>query len=624
MRRGRVGALALGALAGALLAAGAARAQEAAPTPDVPPGPAAIRGRVVHPARPEAAAGVDVVLYALPAEGMPGLRRARSDAQGAFAFEGVSNDPATAYLVGARFADVPYAGERLSFAPGETERAVEVRIADVSPDPRAVRVREVVVRLDPIGGELAVNESVRIENAGTTTVFVPAALRAPAAAPFATRLPPGAQRFAMPLGVVPEGVSLTGEELAFFGPIYPGGNELDYTYVVPAAGAAPGATARVSLDRRFAAGVERLVLLAPAQGPAAAPPAGFSGPEDADAEGRTYRRYVRESLAPGAHVAFGLDVPAAERRPGALTVGEVRLFLELDDAALLAREEYHFTVSGSGSVVGDREAPLLRIPLPAGAQRLGFHPDFGLQPGAEGGIVVLGPVPAGDSVLEIAYRLPPVVGSAELAREFAAPVSLLGVYVVDSGLLVDSPRLHRRRPVRGNDRTFAHLEAFELEAGETVAIRFAPLAPRRGLPRAATVALAFLGAGAAILFLSAPLRRPGVAIEGAAPEASAARRERESLIVAIRDLDHDYETGKVAEDDWRTLREELRARAMAYLREERDAAARGGDAVASSSAPAADVPVCPGCSAVARPADRFCAQCGAALAPPGRSHGARG
>jgi hypothetical protein len=623
MRRRRGAALALGVLAGALAAAGAARAQEAAPTPDVPPGPAAIRGRVIHPERPDAAGGVDVVLYALPAEGMPGLRRARTDAGGAFAFEEVSNDPATAYLVGARFADVPYAGERLNFAPGETERTVEVRIADVSADPRAVRVREVVVRMDPIGDELAVNESVRIENAGRTTLFVPAAERSPGAAPFATRLPPGAQRFAMPLGVVPEGVSLAGEELAFFGPIYPGENELAYTYAVPAAGAAPGATVRVALDRRFASGVERLVLLAPVQGSVAAPP-GFAGPEDASVEGRSYRRFVRESLAPGASVAFGLDVSGAERRPGALELGEVRLFFELDDAALLAREEYHFTVSGSASVVGDREAPLLRIPLPAGAQRLGFHPDFGLQPDPDGGIAVLGPVPAGESVLEVAYRLPPVVATAELAREFAAPVSLLGVYVVDSGLLVDSPRLHRRRPVRGNDRTFAHLEGFELEAGETVAIRFAPLPPRRGLPRAATVALACLGAGAAILFLSAPLRRVPEAVEDAAPEASAAQRERESLVVAIRDLDHDYETGKVAEDDWRVLREELRARAMACLREERDAAASGGAALASGGAAAAGGPACPGCAAVPRPEDRFCAQCGAALGPPARSHEARG
>jgi hypothetical protein len=227
-------------------------------------------------------------------------------------------------------------------------------------------------------------------------------------------------------------------------------------------------------------------------------------------------------------------------------------------------------------------------------------------------------------VLEIAYRLPPVEGSAELAREFAAPVSLLGVYVVDSGLLVDSPRLHRRRPVRGSDRTFAHLEAFELEAGETVTIRFAPLPPRRGLPRAATVGLALLGAGAAILFLSAPLRRAPAAVEEAVPEESAARRERESLVVAIRDLDHDYETGKVSEDDWRVLREELRARAMTYLREERDAAARGAAAGTPGSVPVASGPVCPACSAAPRAGDRFCARCGAALAAPGRTHEAHG
>ena len=621
MKRPLGAALALGVLAVALVAAAAVRAQDAAPTPDVPPGPAAIRGRVIHPERPAAAGGVDVVLYALPAEGTPGLRRARSDASGVFAFEAISNDPTTAYLVGARFADVPYAGERVSFAAGETERTVEVRIADVSADPRAVRVREVVVRMDPIGGELAVNETVHIENAGTTTVFVPPALRASGSAPFATRLPPGAQRFAMPLGVVPEGVSLAGDELAFFGPIYPGENELAYTYAIPAAGAAPGSTARVSLDRRFAAGVERLVLLAPVQGSGAAPPPGFSGPEDANVEGRSYRRFARESLPPGASIAFGLEVAGAERRPGALELAEVRLFFELDDAALLAREEYHFTVSGSASVVGDREAPLLRIPLPAGAQRLGFHPDFGLQPDPDGGIAVLGPVPAGESVLEIAYRLPPVVGAAEVAREFTAPVSLLGVYVADTGLLVDSARMHRRRPVRGNDRSFAHLEAFEVEAGETVGIRFAPLPPRRGLPRAATVALACLGAGAVILFLSAPLRRAPAADDVAAPEASAARRERESLVVAIRDLDHDYETGKVAEHDWRALREELRARAMACLREERDAAARESASVAS--APSLE-PACPACSAVPRPEDRFCARCGAALAAPERTHEAHG
>ena len=622
MRRA-LGALVLGALAGALALAPAGHTQDAAPTPDVPSGPATLRGRVIHPERPEAAGGVDVVLYALPAQGTPGLRRARSDPSGAFAFEGISNDPGTAYLVGARFADVPYPGQRVSFTTGESERTVEVRIADVSAETGAVRVNEVTLRIDQLGGELAANETVRIENPGRTTVFVPAAERAPGRAPFATRLPPGAQGFAMPLGVVPEGVSLTGEELAFFGPVYPGEDELSYTYTIPVAPAAPPeAPGLVSLERRFGTPVQRLVLLVPVQGPVALPGAGFTGPEDTSVEGRSYRRFAREALGPGATVAFGLQVPAAERRADALVVGEARLFFEFDDAVLLAREEYHFTVSGSAPVVGDREAPLLRIPLPPDAQRLGFHPDYGLELHPGGGIAVLGPVPAGESVLEIAYRLPRVEGSAELTREFAAPVSLLSVYVADTGLLVGSPRLHRRRPVRGDDRTFAHLEGFEVEAGETVGIRFAPLPPRRALPRAATVALAFLGAGAAILFLSAPLRRAPARAERAAPAESEARRERESLVVAIRDLDHDYETGKVAEEDWRVFREELRARAMALLREEHDAAARERPPLARAPSAAA---ACAACGTGSRPGDRYCSQCGAPLAAaPARTHEARG
>jgi hypothetical protein len=314
-------------------------------------------------------------------------------------------------------------------------------------------------------------------------------------------------------------------------------------------------------------------------------------------------------------------VPAAESRTGALAIGEARLFFELDDAALLAREEYHFTVSGDTSVVGTPEAPLLRIPLPPGAERLGFHPDLGLQPDPHGGIAVLGPVPAGESVLELAYRLPAVAGESVLPREFGAAVSLLGVYVADTGLLVSSPRLHRRRPVRGDDRTFVHLEGFEVEAGETVELRFAPLAPRAGLPTAARAVLAFLGAGATIFFLSAPLRRATQA-EPIAPAESAAQRERESLVVAIRDLDHDYETGKVAEEDWRALREELRARAMALLREERDRAGREHAPLAPAR-PATGA--CPACASVPRPEDRFCAQCGAPLRPaPARPHEARG
>ena len=76
--------------AGALLALVAATAHAqgagtrsgAAGTPDVPGGEATLRGQIVHASRPEADAGLPVLLYALPDSGAAGpargrLRRAR-------------------------------------------------------------------------------------------------------------------------------------------------------------------------------------------------------------------------------------------------------------------------------------------------------------------------------------------------------------------------------------------------------------------------------------------------------------------------------------------------------------------------------------------------------------------
>ena len=68
------GRLAVGAAALALAAAAGAQAPPRA-APDVPAGDAEIRGRIVHLARPEAVAGVEVVLYALPSAGAVRLDR---------------------------------------------------------------------------------------------------------------------------------------------------------------------------------------------------------------------------------------------------------------------------------------------------------------------------------------------------------------------------------------------------------------------------------------------------------------------------------------------------------------------------------------------------------------------
>jgi hypothetical protein len=103
----------------------------AQPEQGVPSGSATIRGRVVH-AEGGPTGGVEVLLDALPANAPPGVRRGTSDADGRFVFAGVDHDPATTYLVGARYEDVSYPGARIQFGAGERDREVEVRIHETT------------------------------------------------------------------------------------------------------------------------------------------------------------------------------------------------------------------------------------------------------------------------------------------------------------------------------------------------------------------------------------------------------------------------------------------------------------------------------------------------------------
>jgi hypothetical protein len=588
MKRARAAAIAL-----ALLLASAGVAQEAG-IPDVPSGTAALRGRLVHAERPEAVAGVDVVLYSLTPGGSPGVRRTTSDAEGRYAFEDIASNPDTSYLVGAHFAGIPFPGGRVSFGESVSELEVEIPIADLTDDPAQVRVAAVRARLDRLGNQWLVHETVELENPGPRAYSAEA--RSPEHAAFESRLPRAAHGFSMPLGIVPDGVVFSEGRLAFYGPIYPGPQELSYSYHVPVENQA------VDLGREFGRAVEQVEWLLP-EADIAIGRSDLEEEEPLQLEGRSYARHRRPRVAAGEAIGLVLDVPELELTGDTLSLEALRLFLELDDAALLVREEYRFEVSGGLPAVGIPEDPLMHVPLPAGAYNLRFHPDFGLQPSAGGGIDLLGPVPAGESVLEILYRLPRESGVVELTRSVSLHDPLLSVYVSDSGLLVESDRLHRKRPVRTPDRLYMHFEAFEVEPGEQVALRLATLAPRAGLPRSLAWVLALAIGVGGVAFLTGPLRTPSEE-EEAEPEASQSRRERDSVVAAIRDLDHDYETGKVSEADYGSFREELRARALALLREERLEQSR-------ERAPVPPPAACPACAAEVRPSDRFCAQCGA-------------
>ncbi len=581
---------------------------------DVPAGPAAIRGVVVHDEVPARAAGVEILLYALPAGAAPGVRRAQSGPDGAFAFEAISNDPETAYLIGARYQGVPFPGARVGFAAGETEKTgVEIPIGEVDPDAASVAITEVELRLVPRGGQLAVLELHRFRNAGARTVYASTATREDAEPALTTRLPAGATGFRVPLGLTPEGLVFENDEVRFYGPVYPSAwdapgahdQALSFEYTMPAS--PEGA---VDLRKRFAAGADRVVVLVPADAPM---PKIRGAREEApqESDGRSWRRFVLGGVPRGGELALAMQVPAQRVDPDAVAVEEVRIFLELDDAALLVREEHKVVVAGETPVVGRPGEPLLALRLPDDATDLRFDRalfERGLDADEGGGAIFTGPFPPGESSIEVAYHLAiadPDVGVA-FARHFDAALPLLSIFVADTGLRFASERLHRRRPIATPDRNFLHLEAFQVEPGEVVRLSLAQQKAAATPPRAALYLLVALAAGAAVAFLGAPLGRGRASERLEEPADDIARHDRDAVYGALRDLEHDHETGKVSDADYAAMRQELRARAAALIRSEQ----------ASKSNALADQmpdPACPACRAPTRASDRFCAQCGARI-----------
>ncbi len=572
--------------------------------PDVPPGPGTIRGRVVHQEDAERSlSGVALILYALTRTGLAGMRHGVTDAEGRFSFEGVANDPAAPYLIGAEYQGVPYSGARVAFPPGALEREVEIRVAEVTSETQGVSVPLVRLRIDWLGTRLRVVESLTIRNGSSRTVYVPAEARGTGSPALRAHLPAGAEEFAMPHGQQPEGVEYRDGKVAFWGPVYPGEQDLSFSYLIPASGE------RAEIDLAFPSGTERIEVRVPAGGPAASGE-GLVEKEPETLDGRSFRIFEGPALAPGERLALSLDLPPARVDPDSFEVTEARLLLSLDDAALGVRETHVLKVEGKTGVTPAPGESLLQIQLPEAIQNVHFSSDaasLSLERLPGGGLDVGGVAPPGESTVAVDYRIPVTGSSVDLVRSFDQRVPLLSIYLADTGRLIpESDRLHRRRPVRTNDLTYIHLEAFNVAPGEEVTLRISTRSLARGTSPGRVMAFVVLAGLLSGALLIAPLRGRVLGLEEAEIGELPSVRERESIYSAIRDLEHDYETGKISEADYATMREELRSRAVALLRRERENAV---DAEESGA-----LPRCAGCEGEIKATDRFCSQCGRAIA----------
>lgn len=102
----------------------------------------------------------------------------------------------------------------------------------------------------------------------------------------------------------------------------------------------------------------------------------------------------------------------------------------------------------------------------------------------------------------------------------------------------------------------------------------------------------------------------------------ALQQERQDIVRTIRELDFDHRTGKISDDDYKRVREEHVQRGATVLRElsalneiDVDAEIEAKVAALRQSPDDATVLQCPKCHAAVSVSDRFCPQCGHALAP---------
>lgn len=603
--RGAVGPRPLLVVLGLVLGlAGLARAQEQT-TPDVPAGPARVEGRLVHTSRPDAVSGVEVLLYALGSDGSAGLRSAKTDAQGHFAFEGVSNDPGVVYLLGARQGEVPF-GKRFTFGAGELEHTVELRLSDPVSDAANARRGPVEVRIDRGCTHLRVRQIHAIDNTGKEVVFVPPERRDELPPLLEVSIPPDAEGFESMIGH--DGLSVEGGRVRYWGPLYPGSQEVQFGYGLPLD------TATVSLG--FPGGVPQLRVLAPDSVVSVS----GAGLEPAGTQSVDGARYA--TLRGGPLESARLDVSVLEApETASLETPHAELWTELDDAALEVNEQLEVVADEPLDASPGR--PWMCLPLPENAEALRFSPATlraGLRRDPSGALAIHGPLPKGGTALAMSYRLPAGPDGAVLRLSYDRPLPLLHVLVADTGVVAKTDRMHRRQMVRTDDRLYQHYEAFAIDPGEVVKIDLQRTPPYGTGSRWATTGFVALAAAAALAFLSAPLRQSRPEPETVSDETSPFAVEREAIRRSLADLDEDLETGKLSAEDHAAMRDELRARAAKLLVAEREAprrAERGRDEAAGAPPEAAAAPgnpkFCSACGVPVRPGDRFCSQCGAEL-----------
>lgn len=320
---------------------------------------------------------------------------------------------------------------------------------------------------------------------------------------------------------------------------------------------------------------------------------------------------------PGGSVVFREDDADATRTltfhiydPSAdasrLVLRGVRWALEREAGVYRVRQSLSVHNPGLNVVVrDDSEPPVLRVGLAPGHTELETaHGKLPAGARVRGDTLELhGPVLPGERQFQFSYDL--AGSSADLVTEigFPDPVETLEVYVRDFGIVVDAGPLHPARPVRDADTIYQRYVGFDLDAKARIPLRVQALPPRRPPPSWVTALLSALVAAGSLFFVGQPVSAAAPA-GGLPASETEGDREKQALIAALRDLEHDFETGKLSSEDRDRLRRDLRRDALFAMTRQQ---------AVPGPTPPMDEPQPCRCGRAPQAGDRFCAACGSPL-----------
>ncbi|MCH2185066.1 hypothetical protein MK280_04270, partial [Myxococcota bacterium] len=379
--------------------------------PDLAPGDGVVRGRIVLPGDMRTGADLEIILYALQANGQPGLRRGQADESGFFSFGNVSSDPSTVYLLGTQYKDVPF-GQRVTFLEGEKIAEVVLPLRAIRSDPVSVRIDDTTYKLDWVGSQLFVQASHQLHHDQDEVHFIPEGERADRPPLFQAKLPAEFSEFVSSPGGLEQGLEQRGENILFWGPIYPGDQEIRYGFLIDTENLMPnpaGKTRNLSLRWTLPEGAAQVFLLTPDSEPTPMGAKIESLPLPRDFEGRSYTQSVLGQRAPGDPIEFVLPIPAASDDPTRMKIARADYWLEADDTAMQVKAEFTLSVSGDLRLLARNGQGLVRFPFPQGAEFSGLSGSaeaVGLGPHPDGGLTVRGPLPSGQTTLGVRYRVP--------------------------------------------------------------------------------------------------------------------------------------------------------------------------------------------------------------------------